>query len=56
MIWRTSGIVALQQESVFQLGGIRRFRRFFRGGLQDRGRSRSIFLQSLPAFSRAIDA
>ena len=22
MIWRTSGIVALQQESVFQLGGI----------------------------------
>ena len=24
MIWRTSGIVALQQESVFQLGGITR--------------------------------
>ena len=25
MIWRTSGIVALQQESVFQLGGITSF-------------------------------
>ena len=24
MIWRTSGIVALQQELVFQLGGITR--------------------------------
>ena len=25
MIWRTSGIVALQQELVFQLGGMRRY-------------------------------